>query len=194
MLLIRVLPSWNANYLLMPLFKLYACYLIFFLLSCGSASKEQYSSIIFSRVISVTDGDTIDLLYDGKPLRIRLAHIDCPELKKRQPFGKDAKQLTAALCFGSGVKVLNDGKFDRYGRLIGVIINSNNQNVNKEILRAGLAWHYKRYSSDTAYSNLEVEARNCKVGLWRDAAPTPPWEWRKGTGQHPATIVPELPE
>jgi endonuclease YncB( thermonuclease family) len=49
----------------------------------------------------------------------------------------------------------------------------------------GLAWHYKQYANEQPkeereqYSFAEFEARVKKVGLWIDAEPVPPWDWRK---------------
>jgi micrococcal nuclease len=162
----------------MTVTKLFLKYVLFFLLiSCSTQTKEIDVSIT-GKVIAVKDGDTIEILYNGKPLTIRFAHIDCPEIKKSQPFGKDAKKFTSALCFGQTVTVVNEGKFDRYKRLIAVVINEQNKNVNKELVKAGLAWHFKKYSSDTTYDNLETIARQNKLGLWIDDNPIPPWNWR----------------
>jgi endonuclease YncB( thermonuclease family) len=134
--------------------------------------------VITAKVIGIMDGDTIEVLYEGKPLRIRFAHVDCPEIRKGQPFAKAAKKLVSDLCFGQEVQVLNEGEFDQYGRLIAVIINNKNQNINKELVAEGLAWHYIKYSSDSAYANLEMQARKNRVGIWAEENPTPPWEWR----------------
>jgi endonuclease YncB( thermonuclease family) len=46
-------------------------------------------------------------------------------------------------------------------------------------------WHYKKYQREQTpvdrvrYADAEVEARLRRKGLWRDAEPIPPWEWRK---------------
>ena len=153
-------------------------FLLFLFLSCSSEVKEIENQIR-GKVIAVKDGDTIEILFDGKPLTIRFAHIDCPEIKKRQPFGQAAKKFTSELCFGQTVTVINQGKYDRYKRLIAVIINEKNENVNKELVKAGLAWHFKKYSTDTTYDRLELIARQNKIGLWTDDNPKPPWDWRK---------------
>ena len=84
---------------------------------------------IREKVIAVNDGDTIEIFFNGKSLSIRFVHIDCPELKRSQPFGKAAKQFTSGMCFGQVVTVENDSKFDRHRRLIGIIINEQWQNV-----------------------------------------------------------------
>ena len=145
------------------------------ILSCSGNSEKL--TAISGKVISIKDGDTIAILYDGKSLTIRLAHVDCPE--KNQPFGSVAKRFTSDKCFGQIVTVENDNKYDRNKRLIGVIINSSGENVNKELIKAGLAWHYKKYSIDNEYSKLEIEARKKRIGLWSEANPTAPWNWRK---------------
>jgi endonuclease YncB( thermonuclease family) len=154
-------------------------FLLCFICSCNSTSLNNIPNHVEGKVIAVKDGDTIEILFEGKPLNIRFEHVDCPEIKKKQPFGKAAKQFTSDLCFGQMVTVLNQKKFDRYKRLIGVVINESGQNINKELVKAGLAWHFKKYSTDQEYATLEIIARQNKVGIWTDNNPTPPWEWRK---------------
>jgi len=131
------------------------------------------------KVVAVKDGDTIEVLYNNNTIPIRFAHVDCPEVKKGQPFGKNAKKFTSDICFGQIVTVQNDGKFDRYKRLIAIIINDRNENVNKELVKAGLAWHFLKYSKDRSYHELEAIARKNRIGLWADENPIPPWKWRK---------------
>src|SRR5262245_51977511 len=87
---------------------------------------------IKGKVIVIKDGDTIEILFNNKPLTIRLAHIDCPELKRKQPYSRTAKKFTSDLCFGQVVTILNTGKYDRNGRLIGEVINSRGININRE--------------------------------------------------------------
>ncbi|MBD3904020.1 thermonuclease family protein [Chryseobacterium sp. Ch-15] len=129
------------------------------------------------KVIGVKDGDTVEILMDGKPQVVRLSHIDCPE--KKQPFGNNAKQFASDLCFGKKVKLSTGWKKDRNKRLLAEIILSNGKNLNKELVKNGFAWHYKKYSKDNSYDDLEKQARKQKLGLWTDKSPTAPWEWRK---------------
>jgi micrococcal nuclease len=127
------------------------------------------------KVVSVSDGDTIKVLYDGKQVKIRLAAIDCPE--KGQPYGQKAKQFTADMVAGKVVKVW-ETDVDRYGRIVGFVFVGD-KNLNKELLSAGLAWHYKKYSRDPELAKLEFEAKSSKRGLWAEPDPVPPWEWRR---------------
>lgn len=72
-------------------------------------------------VVSVLDGDTIEVLHDTHPERVRLSGIDCPE--KGQAFGKRAKQAASALVFGKEVTLLTHGQ-DKYGRTLADVLLS----------------------------------------------------------------------
>ena len=67
---------------------------------------------------------------------------------------------------------------DRYGRTVGVVLLPDGRSLNHELVRAGLAWMYRRYTNNQSLSDLEEEARVARRGLWVDANPIPPWEWR----------------
>ena len=128
------------------------------------------------KVVGVTDGDTIRVLRGREEIKIRLEGIDCPE--SHQAFGTKAKQATSELAFGKTVTVESKGK-DRYGRTLAEIILPDGTNLNRELIRTGFAWWYKKYSKDESLGRLEVEARSSKLGLWADPNPVPPWEWRQ---------------
>ena len=149
---------------------------LLFLLFCVCFYGFVFSQKITAKVVGVKDGDTFVVLNEKKEIVVRLEHIDAPE--KNQPFGNKAKQFASDFCFGKTVVVIGNGKKDRNGRWIGEIFN-NNQNLNKELVRNGLAWHYKRYSKSANYADLETAARKKKIGLWRDKDPVAPWNWRK---------------
>ncbi len=128
------------------------------------------------RVVGVADGDTITVLHNGKGERIRLHGIDCPE--KRQAFGNRAKQFTSTLVFGKTVTVQFVDR-DRYGRTVGVVLLPDGRSLNHELVRAGLAWMYRRYTNDQSLSDLEEQARVARRGLWADPHAVAPWEWRR---------------
>lgn len=127
------------------------------------------------KVVSVADGDTFTVLWNQNQIRVRLEGIDCPE--KGQPFGNNARQAVSGLVFGKIVKVEEQSK-DRYKRSIARVYTPDGRLVNAEMLRMGMAWHYKKYSSDANYARLEQQARRAGVGLWSDANPIEPWVWR----------------
>lgn len=150
-------------------------------LVCGlldSASAET----LRGEVVGLADGDTLTVLdNDHQQHRVRLVGIDAPE--KRQAFGERSRQHLSELVFRQEVLV-DWKKRDRYGRILGVV-RVRSVDVGQAQLRAGLAWHYKAYEREqaadqrTLYSAEEVDARRAKRGLWSEATPTPPWEFRR---------------
>lgn len=133
-------------------------------------------------VIGVSDGDTITVLYQGYPEKIRLQGIDCPE--KAQAFGQRAKQFTSDLAFGRVVTVRGLEKRDRYGRILGEVILPDGRSLNHQLLQAGFAWWYRKYSYDVQLEHMESEARKSRQGLWVNPNPIPPWEWRHVRKRH----------
>lgn len=137
-------------------------------------------SIITGEVVGVSDGDTITVLVDEEPIKVRLDGIDAPEAG--QPFGTQAKTALSDAIFAKPVRVTISDT-DRWGRSIGVVEvagpQGRPQNVNLAMVRAGMAWHYVAFSDDQELAQAEQEARQGRRGLWTDPEPTPPWEWRK---------------
>lgn len=126
------------------------------------------------KVVSIADGDTVTVLRGREQVKVRLNGIDAPE--KNQSFGTKSKDALAGLVFGKTVTVQSQGT-DRYGRTLGVLVIGGT-NVNERMVADGWAWHYKQYSTDRTLSDLEVQAKGEKRGLWADANPLPPWEFR----------------
>lgn len=116
------------------------------------------------------------MLVNNEQIKIRLHGIDCPE--KSQDFGNVAKEFLSTLVFGKTVSVKKLDT-DRYGRTIGMVL-IDSVNVNEELLKAGLAWHYKYYDKSLLWAKLEETARKEKKGLWSMPNPIPPWDFRKG--------------
>jgi endonuclease YncB( thermonuclease family) len=128
-------------------------------------------------VVAISDGDTFTLLDAGsQQVKVRLYGIDCPE--KAQDYGTVARQGLSNLIFGQKVRI-DKKDVDRYGRTVAIVYNEKGINVNEELLREGLAWHYTQYDKNPVWDNLEGEAKRKQRGLWAQAHPTPPWLWRK---------------
>lgn len=136
-----------------------------------------FSAEIIGKVVRISDGDTITIIdnLDNGRFRIRLYGIDAPE--KKQDFGQKAKQYLSSLIFGKEVKV-RFKEIDRYGRIVGKVYLNNNE-INIEMLKAGMAWHYSRYDQTPTYITAEKQARKNGIGLWSMKNPIPPWEFRR---------------
>ena len=132
------------------------------------------------RVVRVRDGDSIVVLRGGVGVEVRLDGIDCPELA--QAFGRKAKNFTSGLAFGKSVRLSGKGK-DRYGRELADVLLPDGRSLNRELVSAGFAWWYRKYSSDRGLESLEQAARKARRGLWADSGPVPPWDFRvRGSG------------
>lgn len=95
----------------------------FILLACllvpWSNAPSAIAADFSGPVVRILDGDTIEVLHNQHPERIRLSGIDCPE--KGQAFGKKAKQAASALAFGKEVTIQTHGH-DKYGRTLAVVL------------------------------------------------------------------------
>lgn len=137
---------------------------------------------IEGRVVGVSDGDTITVLDSTKTQhKIRLAGIDAPESK--QAFGQASKKHLSDLVFDR-VVTLDCGKTDKYRREV-CVVYVGRQDANLAQLKAGMGWWYRQYQREQTaqqradYESAEAAAKAGKAGLWQDADPTAPWEWRK---------------
>tara|TARA_B100001109_G_scaffold23210_1_gene16838 strand:+ start:62 stop:541 length:480 start_codon:yes stop_codon:yes gene_type:complete len=136
--------------------------------------SEEYEAV----VLKVIDGDTIYIKSDNGRKKVRLRHIDAPEI--RQSYGKEAKIFLDKQIDGKKIIVNSDYK-DRYGRDIGDIFVYNNDEaiyINAKLVKSGHAWVYKSYRKNTYLMNLENFARENMLGLWKDKSAIEPWEFR----------------
>jgi micrococcal nuclease len=142
---------------------------------CVSAHAADVQTIS-ARVVGVHDGDTLTALTDDKrQLKVRLHGIDAPELG--QPHGQASKRALSDLVFGKQVTLHITGT-DRYKRTL-ARVTVDDIEVDAQMIVTGHAWHYSRYDHTAALEAAERNARAARRGLWADAEPVPPWEWRK---------------
>jgi micrococcal nuclease len=119
--------------------------IIFLIILSLLFTSPLYAEEFTGKVVGVSDGDTIKVMYLGRAERVRLYGIDCPE--KGQAFGNRAKQLTSQTVFGKNVMVKTHG-CDRYGRILGDVFLPDGRSLNQELVRAGYAWWFRKYSND----------------------------------------------
>ncbi|MDR1416208.1 MAG: thermonuclease family protein [Prevotellaceae bacterium] len=103
--------------------------------------------------------------------------IDAPE--KSMPFGKRAKQFLDSLCQEQTITIDSTNR-ETFRRFISFSYLPDGRELGKEMLKAGLAWHFKKYNSDPELAALEASARKARIGLWVDQPYVlPPWIVRK---------------
>jgi endonuclease YncB( thermonuclease family) len=121
-------------------------------------------------VTSVVDGDTVHVrLADGKDITVRLHGIDAPE--RGEPYSSQARNATRVLLFEQRVQV-RGMDVDGYDRLVArVTVGETDSSV--ELVKAGLACHLPRFSSDPLLINGQRDARASGRGFWAAGAPKP---------------------
>ncbi len=122
----------------------------------------------------VQDGDTFKLPDDET--RVRLWGIDAPE--KGQAHADKSRARLKELCEGKSVR-LEMKDTDQYGRKV-AIVWLGKKNINLQMVKEGMAWHYAHYAPDAAdLAAAEKAARKARKGLWKDKNPINPYEFRK---------------
>ena len=97
------------------------------------------------KVIKITDGDTLYVLdANYQQHKIRLAGIDAPE--RKQAYGLASRKHLASIVAGKQVTIEYQ-KRDRYGRIVGKVW-VNGIDACLEQVKAGFAWHYKKYQHE----------------------------------------------
>ena len=147
---------------------------------------------VFLKVERIIDGDTFEghVIQNPKTaynpsvnpwmvqltkIVVRINGIDAPE--RGQFYGDVATLHLQWLISGKAVG-LKLKQRDMYGRWIATTYQDG-ADIGAEMLKEGLAWHYKEVDGNPLYAQLEAEAKLAGMGLWCDDRAVPPWEWRR---------------
>jgi endonuclease YncB( thermonuclease family) len=182
----RIRPTiFFSAYWLVAIKQLFTSVLLLVLLQ---ATTHAEPLTLRGRIVRVSDGDTVTLMDERQTLhKIRLAGIDAPE--SAMPYGQQATLYLVSLVFGKNVEAVIY-KQDRYGRTVATLMRGA-QDINIDMVQAGLAWHYKHYAKEQpaalaqAYAQAEELARTKNLALWQDSDPSAPWDWRKSRRARP---------
>lgn len=139
-------------------------------------SAVRADDSVEGKVTKIIDGDSI-LVKDAKDVEyeVQLEGIDAPELK--QEFGKESSEALSKLIKDKSVKLTWKSK-DNFERLLAQVY-VDESHINAEMLKTGMAWHFKRYNKSEELAKLETQAKEAKKGLWAKESPTAPWDFRK---------------
>ncbi|MGL6202840.1 MAG: thermonuclease family protein [Giesbergeria sp.] len=137
------------------------------------------AAVLLCLVVAISDGDSFTARC-GSPgayetVRVRVAAIDAPE--HSQPYGQRARQHLAQLCWRQQARITPVDR-DHYGRTV-ARVQCQGQDAASTQVRAGMAWVYApRAQAYPHLARLERQARAQRLGLWADAQPVPPWQYR----------------
>ncbi len=110
-----------------------------------SARRFDFNEHVYqAKVVKVYDGDTctVNIIYHGEivQLRIRMVGYDTPELTGKNVMAQKAKQDLAVLILDK-IVILRCGKFDKYGRVLGIIYHQG-VDINMVMLNKGYSQPY----------------------------------------------------
>lgn len=148
-----------------------------FLLGCLSGSSIALGDeTVDGKVTRIIDGDSI-LVTDSKSVEyeVQLEGIDAPEIK--QDFGKESTEGLSKLLKDKTVRITWKSK-DNFERLLAQVYDGD-KHINMEMIKTGMAWHFKRYNQDEELAKAETAAKEAKKGLWAAESPVAPWDYRK---------------
>ncbi len=151
---------------------------LYLLLVCVFSLQAKDQKRVVGKAVRILDGDTFELLTTTKQLiKIRLLDIDAPE--KGQDYGQVSKKRLGELIFQKNVEV-RYSQTDRNGRILGTIYVDNLQ-INLQMVKDGLAWHFLKYSHKKEFAEAEKKARSLRIGLWQGSSPVEPWVFRQNS-------------
>ena len=139
-------------------------------------SHSVQAETLSGTVIEILDGDRLTIQGAQKrKYRIRLGEIDAPQ--RKQAFGPQSRASLSKLCLGKPAQVEWQAK-DQNDRYRGQV-TCNGVDASAEQVRSGMAWVSPASTRPgSPLYELEAYARIRGLGLWADADPVPPWEWK----------------
>jgi micrococcal nuclease len=149
------------------------------LLACAAAACAPDPTAALppghATVVTVIDGDTLDVRIAGRRERVRLIGIDTPETvhptKPVECFGPEASARAAELLpVGSVVLLRRDVEArDRYDRLLAYVTATDGTEVNLALVREGYAEAYPfapNGALDGQIAVAQASARAERRGMW----------------------------
>jgi micrococcal nuclease len=141
---------------------------------CGKhqTASSNRESVKVERVV---DGDTFEVLMNGKKEKVRLIGIDTPETKKPNTpvmyYGKEASDYTKKRLEKQTVELEWDvDQYDQYQRLLAYVWIGD-ELFNRTLVKEGYA-RIETFPPNVKYVDLfkkdQEEARNKQKGLWKN--------------------------
>ena len=153
------------------------------LLPLASAGLQAQTGVV-SRVV---DGDTVwvKTAAGRKPLKVRIAGIDAPEIC--QPGGLVSRDALRSRLLGQTVKVAQSSsrRRDDFGRLL-ASIDLQGEDLGRWMVSNGHAWSYRFRHDPGPYAAEQERAQAAGRGLFAQTDPQNPRQFRQQHGPcHP---------
>ena len=135
-----------------------------------AGSEEAEAHAVKATCVKVIDGDTIVVKCDKRQMTVELDGVDAPELG--QPWGKEVRNFVREMVEGRAleVRIIEAGDGSGTARVLVA-----GQDLSRLLAERGLAWAIP----GGELQDLTEKAKSAPCGLWLDAQPVPPWEFRE---------------
>lgn len=152
-------------------------------LCAGAQEAPRQDEVYSARVSRVFDGDTVWVkpLAGGPYRKLRLEGIDAPEIC--QSGGAASRDALAQRVLNQVVEVRVRAQ-DDYGRGV-ARLNHQGDDVAAWLVASGHAWSYRWRRSPGPFAEEEDLARARKRGVFKEAEPELPRDFRKRHGPCP---------
>ncbi len=138
------------------------------------APQQLFPKTFKAKIVGIPDANTVMMLIQKTPMRLRLAHIDAPD--RNQYFGNEAQQILSDKLFMKEAFVHHNHKTLSTDAPINLYLNQ--ENINLWLIKTGLAWCEESSKNQSCLKEQGL-AKAQKKGLWQQALPTPPWNYRE---------------
>lgn len=139
----------------------------------AAAEKKRKETAPNATVTRVVDGDTLEVLMNGKTETVRLLLVDTPETvhpqKPVEPLGPEASQFVKDALQGKEVRVKpGSEERDQYGRLLAYVFIGD-ETIQEKLLKNGLAATAYLYNDLTMldqFHKAQQTAIDAGKGVW----------------------------
>ncbi|MFM2074838.1 MAG: hypothetical protein RJB34_1143 [Pseudomonadota bacterium] len=145
-----------------------------------AATPLVWAQSFSARVVTVSDGDTVWVtpLQSQRRMKLRLQGLDAPE--RCQPGGDEATRALRELVLNQTVAVDVSGHDDYQRGLARIRLQG--KDVGAFMVSQGLAWSYRFKADPGPYVREEQAARQAKRGVFAQARPERPRDFRRRHG------------
>lgn len=145
---------------------------------CAPSTAAAQADTLKAQPVRVVDGDTYEVQAGTDTLTLRLAGVDAPETGQR--YGDDATRVARNLIADRTLTVIvtDTGYYGRYVARVGI----KGFSLSRLLVSRGMAWvspEYCEFDACEQWRDIQEKRRAQSMGLWAQAQPVPPWEYRR---------------
>lgn len=145
-------------------------------------SLAQAQPLQKATIVSISDRNALRVRQQGRTITVWLGCMEMPDPAQKTWGKMAADRLDQLLPAGQTVQIREINR-DRYGSIIGEVF-VNGESINLQLVTEGMAALNPQYLNEcrrtqAQYLLAESEAQQQGIGLWQEANPCLPWDYRR---------------